>query len=121
MNYDNNIQLIRNIRDASIGNPPCVELPGNQYYALMVVDNAVRDRGGNKMHGDARQFFDQSKGWIGLECMTGGAVYISKDFYERYNRDRGETWIVSVADASRCYVMAGRVSAYALAKDGPRA
>jgi hypothetical protein len=38
-----------------------------------------------------RKFLDELMGWLGLECTSERRVYISKDFFKRWNPHRGTT------------------------------
>lgn len=89
-NYDGNITLIKEV------SRPEASLKDNEYYALMVVDYTPGR--------DKKDFFDHTKGYIGLEC-TGGfkKIYISKKFNNRSSSSRGETFLVRVNNPSYCY------------------
>jgi hypothetical protein len=66
-----------------------IKLKDNEYFALMVED---KKRG----YSDNRKFLDELMGWLGLECTSERRVYISKDFFKRWNPHRGTTYIVAV-------------------------
>jgi len=67
------------------------KLRSREYYALKVTDLVSR---GMRLLSD---YEDYSRGWIGWERPTGGKPYISKDYHNRYDPSRGETYVVSVS------------------------
>jgi len=88
-NYNKNITLIKEVKK------PIAQLRDNQYYALMICDTPVSN--------DTRRFFNEEKGWVGLECTSPSEIYISKIFANRHSPMSGDTFLVEVKDASLCY------------------
>jgi hypothetical protein len=81
------------------------KLTDKQYYALMVIDWQVSDNGGKTDHGDRRKFWNKKAGEMGLECTSDDRVYISKNYNQRHQMERGDTWVVSVADPTLCRIL----------------
>ena len=78
-------------------------LKKDEYYAVMVED--IKGRRTEYNHGrinpDTRTFFDEPKGWLGLE-RTGEKIYISKKLKNRHSLHRGPTVIVKVKNPKKC-------------------
>jgi hypothetical protein len=81
-------------------------LGADQWFALMVVDQNVAD-GRPRVFDDRRTFWEEKTGRLALEQTSGGQVYISKDYNQRNNLERGETCVVTVANPALCYELRG--------------
>ena len=94
MKYNNNMEfdLIKNGKKYPT-------LKENQYFVLMVIDE------NNKNKRSKLDCFDYDLGWVGLECTSGGRIYISKDFNKRANWARGEVMVATVKNIDECYVL----------------
>lgn len=90
MEYNENITIVNE-------NPSMTDkLQDDEYFALMVIaDPKDSDY----------VFFDYSKWYLALECMSDKKIYISKDSSKRENTLRGKTMIVKVDDPSLCRIL----------------
>jgi len=87
--YNDNITLV------DWGDRPLTQ--DNEYYALMVTDHKQGGR-------DRRKFFDEERGWLGLE-ETDGRIYISKKTKHSSNKLRGEAFVVRVNNPELCCIL----------------
>lgn len=95
---DNNVQLVKPWSGGE------ELLADDEWFALMVMDKYGLQHGRHE-----RDYWDASRGMIGLE-RTDGRVYISKTARKRYNPLRGETWIVRVLPGAKTCILAEAVS-----------
>jgi hypothetical protein len=88
-----NIEIIKEITQ------PEKELKDNQFYALMVTDEYNKDL---QMR-PKTDYYDYEKAYIGIECNSEHKIYISKEFNNRNDRNRGKTILINVFDKANTY------------------
>ena len=93
--YNNNINLIEKVISPQDFKK---ELKESQFFALMVTDYP-------RFSNDGRKWFNKDKGWLGLECITEGKIYITKKIKLRTDLYRGETWLIEVSNPNLCYIL----------------
>ena len=75
------------------------KLSKDEFFVLMVMDEDGRR---NRLESD---YWDFSKGEIGVERTSVDEVYISKKYNARRNPLRGITWLVEVKDTDKCCIL----------------
>ena len=87
--FNENIKLVK------IVDKP-IKLKKDEYYALMVTDLYNRH-----LRPDS-DYWNYSRGYLGLERTSEHKIYISKDFYKRKNLGRGLTFVIKVKSKKEC-------------------